>query len=298
MEADGGRGVDFNRFDVSAKELVWDDPDAWLDRFSVEPRGPAEVIDSDITTLSAAADKVVRVGGPAPYRVNIELQSYHATDLTRTLWFRQVALDYRHGLPVLTILVLLCKEANSPHLSGVYERRLPDGWSTNRYNYRVVRLWNEDPEPYLTAGVGLVPLAPLADVPELALPGVVRRMAERINAEPRSRAAKLWTASYLLMGLRFPDELVTRLLGNIQAMKESSTYQAILRQGRQEGRQEGSITGEQRMLLRQGTKRFGAPEARVIAEIEAIQDIEQLEVMGERILDPDLRSWEDLLHTS
>jgi hypothetical protein len=56
--------------------------------------------------------------------------------LTRTLWFRQVALDYRHDLPVLTVLVSLCKEANSPSLTGVYERELPDGWQTNRYNYQ------------------------------------------------------------------------------------------------------------------------------------------------------------------
>jgi len=176
--------VDFNRFDVSAKELVWDDPAGWVERFAIVPPGPVEVIDSDITTLSAAADKVIRVGGPAPYLVNIELQSYHATDLTRTLWFRQVALDYRHDLPVLTILVLLCKEANSPSLTGFYERQLPDGWSTNRYNYRVVRLWKEEPEPYLASGVGLVPLAPLADVPEAALPQVVRRMAEGSIASP------------------------------------------------------------------------------------------------------------------
>ncbi len=38
--------------------------------------------------------------------------------LARTLWFRQVALDYRHDLPVLTVLVLLRKEANSPSLTG------------------------------------------------------------------------------------------------------------------------------------------------------------------------------------
>jgi hypothetical protein len=45
------------------------------------------------------------------------------------------------------------------------------------------------PELYLTAGVGLVPLAPLTDVGEAALPEVVRRMAQRINAEPEDRAA-------------------------------------------------------------------------------------------------------------
>ena len=48
--------MEFNRFDVSTKELVWDDPAAWLEGFGIGPRGPFDVIDSDITTLSAAAD--------------------------------------------------------------------------------------------------------------------------------------------------------------------------------------------------------------------------------------------------
>ena len=43
--------MEFNRFDVSAKELVWDDPHAWIVRFGIGLRGPIEVIDSDITTL-------------------------------------------------------------------------------------------------------------------------------------------------------------------------------------------------------------------------------------------------------
>jgi hypothetical protein len=46
--------LEFNRFDISAKELVWDDPAAWLDRLGIGPRGPIEVIDSDITALTAA----------------------------------------------------------------------------------------------------------------------------------------------------------------------------------------------------------------------------------------------------
>src|SRR5689334_5212002 len=108
--------MDHNRLDVSTKELVWDDPAACVERFAGGPRGPVSVIDSDITTLTAA-DKVLRVEGPEPYLVNIEPHSYHRTGLARTLWYRQVALDYRHNLPVLTVLVLLCKEANSPSLT-------------------------------------------------------------------------------------------------------------------------------------------------------------------------------------
>src|SRR5262245_25243138 len=196
--------MDFNRHDVSAKELVWEDPAACVERIAGDLPGPVTVIDSDITTLTASADKVLKVGGPHPYLIDLEPHSYHDTGLTRTLWYRQVALDYRHNLPVLTVLVLLCKEANSPGLTGTYQRPLPGGWPTNWYNFRVVRLWEEDPESFLTAGIGLVPLAPLTSVSEGDVPGVVRRMVERINAEPRSRAGKLLTATYLLMGMRYP----------------------------------------------------------------------------------------------
>jgi len=283
--------VEFNRFDVSTKELVWDDPAAWLERFGIGPPGPVDVIDSDITALTASADKVIRVGGSEPYLVNVELQSSHQTDLVETVWFRQVALFHRHRLPVLTVLVLLRKEANAPSLTGTYEICMPDGWQTNRYNYRVVRLWDEDPEPYLTAGVNLVPLAPLADVTKEALPGLVRRMAARIDSEPEPRAAKLWTATYLLMGLRYSEEFASQLLEGVQKMQESTTYQAILREGRNEGR----ITGEQQLLVRQGTKRFGKPDTATLAAIEAIRNVERLEALGERILDSDVRDWSSLL---
>jgi predicted transposase YdaD len=291
--------MDFNRFDVSAKELVWDDPAAWLDRLGIGPSGPVEVIDSDITALTAAADKVIRVGGPAPYLVNIELQSSHQADLAETTWFRQAALFHRHRLPVLTVLVLLRREANSPSLTGSFEIIMPDGWLTNRYNYRVIRLWSEDPEPYLTAGVNLVPLAPLANIAERGLPGLVERMAVRINAEPQPRSEKLWTATYLLMGLCYSEELVSRLLEGVHNMQESTTYQAILREGLkkglEEGRAEGRIGEAQHFLIRMGTKRLGNPGGVILAAIEAIRDVERLESLGDRIIDPDVRDWDSLL---
>jgi len=289
--------VEFNRFDVSTKELVWNDPTAWLERFGIGPPGPLDVIESDITALTAAADKVIRVGGSEPYLVNIELQSSHQSDLVETVWFRQVALFHRHRVPVLTVLVLLRKEANSPSLTGTYEICMPDGWQTNRYNYRVVRLWGEDPEPYLTAGVNLVPLAPLANVTVEALPGLVRRMAARIDSEPEPRAAKLWTATYLLMGLRYSEELASQLLEGVQKMQESTTYQAILREGRKEGLIEGRLSEAQRMLLLQGEVRFGAPDEPTRNAIEAIRDLEHLERMSKRILDASIVDWDGLLDT-
>jgi predicted transposase YdaD len=232
----------------------------------------------------------------------LELQSSHQTDLVETLWFRQAALFRRHRLPVLTVLVLLRREANSPSLTGTFEIRMPDGWETDRYNYRVVRLWGEDPASFLTAGVNLVPLAPLTNVKEDELPGLVQRMNERISAEPRPRALKLWTAAFLLMGLRYSEDVISHLLDGVLDMQESTTYQAILREGRQEGRQEGLVEGRiseaQRLVLRQGTKRFGEPDAATVAAVEAIQDILRLEAVHDRALDPDIHDWDELLRLS
>jgi predicted transposase YdaD len=281
--------VEFNRFDVSAKELVWDDPAALLERFGVQLPGPVHVIDSDITALTAAADKVIEVGGSEPFLVNVEFQSSHETDLIETLWFRQAALYRRHKLPVLTVLVLLRREANSPGFKGAFKIVMPDGFQTNLYKYRIVRLWKEDPESYLTGGVNLVPLAPLANVPGKALPGVVQRMAARINAEPEPHASMLWTATYLLMGLRYSEEVASQLLEGVQNMKESTTYQAILREGR--------VEGEQRMLVLLGEDRFGAPDESTRIAIEGIRDLEHLERLSRRLLDPNINGWEELLDT-
>jgi predicted transposase YdaD len=267
-----------------------------LQRLGIDPRGPVEVIDSDITALTAAADKVIRVGGLVePFLVNIELQSSHDAQLVRTLWFRQVALDHRHDLPVLTVLVLLRKEANSPSFTGVYERFLPDGRPTNRYDYQVVRLWKEPADSFLNAGVELVPLAPLSDVDEQQLPELIRKMGERINPLPKARGDKLWAASYLLMGLRYSAELAGELLKGMPAVKDSTTYQEIHRDGKAEGRTEGHIEEARRILLRLGTKRFGTPEASVLAALEAIGDVDRLEDLGDRILDADVLDWSGLL---
>ena len=124
--------VEFNPFDVTTKELIWDGPVAWLERFGIGPPGPVEVIDSDITVLTAVADKVIKVGSPEPYLVNLELQSSHDKELIETTWFRQAALYRRHRLPVLTILVLLRREANSPTFTGEKFKRSACGTAGRR----------------------------------------------------------------------------------------------------------------------------------------------------------------------
>ena len=67
-------------------------------------------------------------------------------------------------------------------------------------------------------------------------------------------------------------------------MKESTTYQKILREGRQEGREEGRIAEARRFLIVLGTERFGEPDEAGFAALEAIQSVERLEALGRRLI--------------
>ena len=74
-------------------------------------------------------------------------------------------------------------------------------------------------------------------------------------------------------------------------MRESSGYQLIL----DEGREEGALREARKLLLRQGLLKFGAPGPDVEAAVQAIDDLARLERMSERLLTVD--TWQDLLAT-
>jgi predicted transposase YdaD len=82
-------------------------------------------------------------------------------------------------------------------------------------------------------------------------------------------------------------------------MRESTTYQAILREGADKGRNEGLIEGSireaRRLLILLGEDRFGAPDPATRSAIEAIRDLEHLENLSRRLVDPRIDNWNDLL---
>jgi hypothetical protein len=97
----------------------------------------------------------------------------------------------------------------------------------------------------------------------------------------------VWAAAYILLGLRYSPELSARLFRGVVSMKESSTYQAILL----EGREEGAVIEARKVLRLQGDNVFGKPDAPTIARIEVL-DLEKLERLLERL--PTVSSWQEL----
>jgi hypothetical protein len=95
-------------------------------------------------------------------------------------------------------------------------------------------------------------------------------------------------AAYLLAGLRFPRETCEKRFEGVRPMswlEESSTYQMLLDRGR--------IDEARKLVLRQGQTRFGPPGEEPRKAIEAINDLDRLERLSDRLLE--VSSWSELL---
>ena len=81
----------------------------------------------------------------------------------------------------------------------------------------------------------------------------------------------------------------------IRNMRDSSTYQAILVEGRVEGLAEGRLEEARALLLTLGQRRFGPPDQRTRETVRAMTDLARLHALAERLFDA--ASWDELLAT-
>ncbi|MCV3217273.1 Rpn family recombination-promoting nuclease/putative transposase [Plectonema radiosum NIES-515] len=154
------------------------------------------------------------------------------------------------------------------------------------HHYRVIRMWEQNPEPLLTSSA-LLPLATLAqtDSPETLL----QQIAVQVSMiEEAAIQQSISACTQLLAGLVFDTELVRQLFRR-EDMRESVIYQEILQEGREEGRQ-----SELRLVIRQLTRRIGTINLQLQTKIENLS-LTQLEDLGEALLDfnseTDLVNW-------
>lgn len=273
-------------YDASTKYLIEVRLADWLPLCGRTTTAPLEIINSDLSTVTAAADRVLRVHEDPAWLLHLELQSSRDPDFLPNLPVYNTLLERRHGARVRTLVVLLRRAADSPEMTGVIERGFPGEPPYLTFRFGVVRLWQLQADALLTGGLGLVPLAPLSAATEADLPAVIRRMEQRIASEATpEEAGMLWTAADVLMGLRYPLALVNNLLQGIHAMKDSVTYQGIV--------EEGMVKARQEDLLRLGRKKFGAPNDAIRTALANVSDPDRLANLLDRVLD--VSSWDELL---
>ncbi len=282
-------------FDTATKHLLETDPLAWL-RFVGPPGTSASLRDTNLTTLTADADRVlfVEYAGEDPYLADIEFQASDEEDGDERVFLYAALLFRRYKLAVQSVVVLLRPEAEGPGFTGKTGFVAPGGGSLS-FTYRIVKVWEVPAEELLKGSLATLPLAPIARVAPDELPRVIERMERRIDSEAaEEKRAPLWTATFLLMGLRYEREFIVELLKGVREMKESVTYQAILEEGEARGEAKWRTEEARRILIRQGGKRFGQPDEQTQAAIEGINSLEELERLSVRLLE--VENWQELLN--
>lgn len=265
-------------FDATLKQLVDAfSPDwvGWLAPMVGLSAGvEADPLDADVSTVQFAADKVFRLRPPAVGLLHLELQSSWDGELPARLLHYNVLLEARYGGPVYTVAILLRREANSPAVDGTLVRAYPDGREYLRFGYGVVRVWELPADQLLDSGTGTMPLALLTDDAAPHLAELVPRFAKRAElAAPTGEAfSLLLVAGYILLGMRYDKNDIRPLFQGLQQMRESSTFQAIL----DEGRAEGAVETRQDDLLSLLEDRFGTVVPELVARIRATSDLAKL----------------------
>ncbi len=208
------------------------------------PASAVEVIDADISTVSGAADKVLRVHGPPDEILHFDFQTGPDASKPCKLNLYNSVLEDRTGLPVRTVFVLLRPSAFLRAYTGRYEQALPNAPRPYRYfSYDVLKVWEAPPERFL-AGIGTLPLAPISAVAESDLPQLLKEMKARLRRRlSRSLVQQIWTSTCLLLGLRYESEVIMPLIEGVLGMEESTTYRAIIQQRRTLRRHQGTAKG-------------------------------------------------------
>src|SRR5712691_9912969 len=128
------------QFDATLKKLLEEFlPDyraAIRDQLGFALSGAMRVIDADVSTISASADKVCLVEGPPQSLLDLEPQTGPDAELPERLLKYSVLLTNRHKLRVRTVLLLLRRKADGPHLTGTLRYEFPgeDSYLTFRYH--------------------------------------------------------------------------------------------------------------------------------------------------------------------
>lgn len=146
----------------------------------------------------------------------------------------------------------------------------------------------------MAGGLGTMPLALLTDDGAPRLPELVSCLATRVEREERDvdTANRILSSAFILLGLRYDKAVARTLFHGVQKMRESSTYQAILDEGRQEGLNrglnqgraeglnqglmQGRILSRQEDLLEMLQERFGSVPPEVEARIRNADDPDRL----------------------
>jgi hypothetical protein len=267
-------------FDATVKDLIAEFPADWLGVLGVPTTGPVQVLSPELSTVTAAADALLRVGNMV---VHIDAESGPDPDLPVRLGLYNL-LAHRHtGLPVHTVAVLLRPNTGvSGRQPGFSYSPRPAGELA--FRYETFRVWEVSAEDLMRGGIGATPLATIARPPQGrnradAIPEYIGRIGER--------AVRLGVASMILGGMYLNRDELRGAVQKMPSMIQSSAW------GLFEEMAEIGIL--RRTLVQLGSEKYGPPTAEQQAKVDGLNDPARLQRVLKRVLTA--ASWDALLRT-
>ena len=276
-------------FDATLKSILGEAPADLRKPFRLPETEPAQPLNVDLSTISAATDVAFGFGAPLQEIVDLNFQSGPDPHVDARLHLYNAAFHLRFHVPVRSILVLLRPKAETPGLTG--KLSYVSGGKQVSFEYDVIRMWQEPVQPFLEGGISQLPLAMLCKMPsgkplEKALLAVRQAIERRLAHLPDyAQAIRLMTAAHVLTGLRVDRIQINAIFEGASIMHRKVAWDEAIDDGR--------IQNSHRTLLNQGRKLFGEPSPKTETSVAAIDDPERLERMLDAILD--VKSWKALL---
>ncbi len=126
-------------FDATLKDLLEPQPEDFVPAFGLPNTRPVVPINIDLSTISAATDVAVGFGDPLQEIVDLNFQSGPDREVAERCHLYNAALNFRHGVPVRTIIVLLRPKADAQEITG--KLAYASGGTKVEFTYEVVRMW-------------------------------------------------------------------------------------------------------------------------------------------------------------
>jgi hypothetical protein len=263
--------------------------------------GEATFLDKEDFTDWPAGDRremdlVARVpveGQDLPLLVHVEIETDFRSGMDHRLWQYYMQLHLRHTLPVLPILVNL--RGGRPGVHRGTLRETFDGKLTSVFHFRVLGLsgcrakkWLARHEPIAWAFAALMRPGSWSRA-ELKLE-CLRRIATSDVTGLRKQVLVDWVETYVQLTAQDAAE-IQRLL-DLEGNEEIKTMELTwLGQAEARGMERGAETATRqavermrRVVLRQIEQRFGPVPAKMRRKIEAIDSLEPLADLAEKVL--------------
>ncbi len=284
------------RLDTTTRELLADNPPAWVAYMRLHAGGLMQVMDSNVASTAAEIDQVYRVTKPRPHLIHIEVQARWDNTLARRMWRYNALLDLKYDLRVRSVALLLRPTARLQ----ANDRRARPPSSRRRSGGRVSLLGR----PRLaTARRAAADGAP----GHLAHGDPGGRACRRPARHPPSdrfqahggdlaRKCRYNDGEDALPGRNANGSRTRQGLEKGASDNEHSQgiliLSALLRRG-EKGEKRGHIAEAKKIVIDLGQERFGRLGKATRAKIESIDDLERLEALIKKT--QKVASWAELL---